>query len=52
MFRLKDQFQTKFTDEPRPKAGLMRTREFTMKDSYVRVFWVSWKIAAWASARR
>ena len=28
------QFQTKFRDEARPKAGLMRTREFTMKDSY------------------
>ena len=28
------QFQTKMRDEPRPKAGLMRTREFTMKDSY------------------
>lgn len=28
------QFQTKFRDEPRPRAGLMRTREFTMKDSY------------------
>jgi prolyl-tRNA synthetase len=28
------QIQTKFRDEPRPKAGLMRTREFTMKDSY------------------
>jgi prolyl-tRNA synthetase len=28
------QFQTKFRDESRPKAGLMRTREFTMKDSY------------------
>jgi prolyl-tRNA synthetase len=28
------QFQSKFRDEPRPKAGLMRTREFTMKDSY------------------
>ena len=28
------QFQTKFRDEPRPKGGLMRTREFTMKDSY------------------
>jgi prolyl-tRNA synthetase len=28
------QFQTKYRDEPRPKAGLMRTREFTMKDSY------------------
>jgi prolyl-tRNA synthetase len=28
------QFQTKLRDEPRPKAGLMRLREFTMKDSY------------------
>jgi prolyl-tRNA synthetase len=28
------QFQTKLRDELRPKAGLMRTREFTMKDSY------------------
>src|SRR5512135_708278 len=28
------QFQIKMRDEPRPKAGLMRTREFTMKDSY------------------
>jgi prolyl-tRNA synthetase len=28
------QFQTKFRDEPRPRAGLIRTREFTMKDSY------------------
>jgi prolyl-tRNA synthetase len=28
------QFQTKFRDEARPKAGLMRTHEFTMKDSY------------------
>jgi prolyl-tRNA synthetase len=28
------QFQVKYRDEPRPKAGLMRTREFTMKDSY------------------
>jgi prolyl-tRNA synthetase len=28
------QFQTKLRDEPRPKAGLMRTREFTMKDAY------------------
>ena len=28
------QFQIKLRDEPRPKAGLMRTREFTMKDSY------------------
>ncbi|MBC7999251.1 MAG: proline--tRNA ligase [Leptolyngbya sp.] len=28
------QFQTKFRDELRPKAGLLRVREFTMKDSY------------------
>ncbi|HEX6969573.1 MAG TPA: proline--tRNA ligase [Micromonosporaceae bacterium] len=28
------QFRTKFRDEPRPKAGLLRAREFTMKDSY------------------
>jgi prolyl-tRNA synthetase len=28
------QFQTKFRDEPRPKSGLIRAREFTMKDSY------------------
>src|ERR1700677_2306242 len=28
------QFQTKLRDEPRPKAGLMRTREVTMKDAY------------------
>ena len=28
------QLQTKFRDEPRPKAGLLRTREFIMKDSY------------------
>ena len=27
-------FQTKFRDEPRPKSGLIRVREFTMKDSY------------------
>lgn len=26
--------QTKFRDEPRPRGGLIRTREFTMKDSY------------------
>jgi prolyl-tRNA synthetase len=26
--------QTKFRDEPRPRAGLIRTREFIMKDSY------------------
>jgi prolyl-tRNA synthetase len=28
------QFQVKFRDEPRPKSGLLRVREFTMKDSY------------------
>jgi prolyl-tRNA synthetase len=28
------QFQAKFRDEPRPRSGLLRTREFTMKDSY------------------
>ncbi|MFN3653077.1 MAG: proline--tRNA ligase [Armatimonadota bacterium] len=28
------QLQTKFRDEPRPRAGLIRVREFTMKDSY------------------
>ncbi len=28
------QIHTKYRDEPRPKAGLMRVREFTMKDSY------------------
>jgi prolyl-tRNA synthetase len=28
------QFQAKFRDEPRPRAGLLRVREFTMKDSY------------------
>ena len=28
------QFQTKFRDEERPKSGLLRVREFVMKDSY------------------
>lgn len=28
------QIHTKYRDEPRPKAGLLRVREFTMKDSY------------------
>ncbi len=28
------QIQTKFRDEPRPRAGLLRVREFTMKDAY------------------
>jgi len=27
-------FQTKFRDEPRPRGGLVRVREFVMKDSY------------------
>jgi prolyl-tRNA synthetase len=28
------QIQTKFRDEPRPKSGLLRVRQFFMKDSY------------------
>ena len=28
------QIQTKFRDEARPKAGLLRVRQFTMKDAY------------------
>ncbi len=28
------QIQTKFRDEPRPKSGLLRLRQFTQKDSY------------------
>ena len=28
------QIQTKFRDEARPRAGLIRVREFTMKDAY------------------
>ena len=28
------QIQTKFRDEPRPRGGLVRTREFIMKDAY------------------
>ena len=28
------QIQTKFRDDPRPRAGLIRVREFTMKDAY------------------
>lgn len=28
------QLQTKWRDDPRPRAGLIRVREFTMKDSY------------------
>jgi len=29
-----NQIQTKFRDEPRPRGGLLRTREFTMQDAY------------------
>jgi len=32
--RLLYQIQTKWRDDPRPRAGLIRLREFTMKDSY------------------
>jgi prolyl-tRNA synthetase len=32
--RLVYQFQLKFRDDPRPRAGLIRAREFTMKDAY------------------
>ena len=28
------QMQVKFRDEPRPRFGLIRTREFEMKDAY------------------
>ncbi len=28
------QIQAKFRDEPRPKSGLLRVRQFTMKDAY------------------
>lgn len=28
------QIQTKFRNEPRPRSGVLRTRQFTMKDSY------------------
>lgn len=28
------QLQTKFRNEPRPKSGVLRVRQFTMKDSY------------------
>src|SRR5256886_9785668 len=28
------QIQNKFRDEPRPKSGLLRVRQFIMKDSY------------------
>ncbi|MCZ7553103.1 MAG: proline--tRNA ligase [Anaerolineae bacterium UTCFX2] len=32
--RLVFQIQTKWRDDPRPRAGLIRAREFSMKDSY------------------
>ncbi len=32
--RMPYQIQTKFRDEPRPRAGLLRVREFDMKDLY------------------
>lgn len=32
--RLVYHLQTKWRDDPRPRAGLIRVREFTMKDSY------------------
>lgn len=32
--RLVYQIQTKFRDDPRPRAGLIRVREFVMKDAY------------------
>jgi len=32
--RLVYQIQLKFRDDPRPRAGLIRAREFTMKDGY------------------
>jgi len=32
--RLIYHIQTKFRDDPRPRAGLIRVREFSMKDSY------------------
>ena len=32
--RLVFHIQTKFRDEPRPRGGLIRVREFTMKDAY------------------
>src|SRR5512139_2458367 len=35
------QIQTKFRDEPRPKSGLLRVRQFIMKDSYS--FDVDWE---------
>src|ERR671939_1335545 len=34
------QIQIKFRDEPRPKSGLLRVRQFTMKDAYT--FDVDW----------
>jgi len=34
MPRMLFQLQTKFRDDPRPRAGLIRVREFIMKDAY------------------
>jgi prolyl-tRNA synthetase len=45
------QIQTKFRDEARPRGGLMRVREFTMKDAYS--FDTSWEALddSYAAAR-
>ena len=45
------QIQTKFRDEARPRGGLMRVREFTMKDAYS--FDTGWEAldASYAAAR-
>ena len=34
LLKLLNDFQTKERDEPRPRAGVLRTREFTAKDAY------------------
>jgi prolyl-tRNA synthetase len=46
------QIQTKFRDEARPRGGLMRVREFTMKDAYS--FDASWEALddSYTAARR
>ena len=31
---IRDRIQTKYRDEARPRFGLMRSREFIMKDAY------------------
>jgi len=43
------QIQTKFRDEPRPRAGLLRVRQFIMKD---KLFLRSGTTPAWMSATR